>query len=118
MDDLTLEVRATEDQSPTYASANAVLVTTPPVGEDYWRYRVQLTEDQAIIGFPKFGTVGIGFAREEDWNSNLPYSVEAEGIYEHIAHNAGDPAITRETCIEAIRMIQAAATVDAGDPNG
>lgn len=84
-------------------------MVTPLINEDYWKYRVRLTNKQAIVGFPKFGTIGIGFAVEEDWNSNLPYSVPAEEIYEHISHNAGDEAITKEQCLEAIRMIQAAA---------
>lgn len=93
------------------------LMMTPPIGEDYWSYRVRLTERQAIVGFPKFATIGIGFAVEDaDWNTNLPYTCGAEEIYRHIAHNAGDPAITREVCIEAIRLVQEAAIADrAGD---
>jgi hypothetical protein len=86
---------------------------TPPVGEDYWAYRVRVADGQAIVGFPKFLTIGIGFAVEDaDWNTNLPFTCDAAEIYEHIAHNAGDEAITREVCVEAIRMIQDAAHAD------
>lgn len=117
MADLTLEVRVQADESPVYGDLEAAVVFAPlTIGEDYWRYRVQLTDEQAILGLPKFGTVGIGFAKEEDWNCNLPYrTCSAEKIYEHIAKNAGDdPAITRERCIEAIELIRAAAAHDQG----
>ena len=107
---LTLETRGQEDQSPVIGP----IMMTPSVGEDYWTYRVQLTDKQAIIGFPKFFTIGIGFAAEEDWNTNFPYTTDAEKIYEHIKHNAGDAAITREMCLEAIRLIQDAARAGAG----
>ena len=66
------------------------IAITPAIGEDYWAYRVRLSEAQAIVGFPKFFTVGIGFAQEEDWNTNLPYTCGTEEIYDHIAHNKGD----------------------------
>ena len=87
----------------------AGIMITPPLDEDYWAYRVRLSETQAMLGFPKFGTIGVGFAQEEDWNTNLPYTCGAEEIYAHIAHNKGDDAITREDCLTAIRMIQEAA---------
>jgi hypothetical protein len=85
---------------------------TPPIDEGYWTYRVRLSDAQAIVGFPKFGMVGIGFALEEDWNTNLPSGCSAEEIYEHIAHNKGDDLITREDCVAAIRMIQEAVAAD------
>jgi hypothetical protein len=86
---------------------------TPPIDEDYWTYRVRLSDTQAIVGFPKFLTVGVGFAVEgDDWNCNLPYTCDARQIYEHIEHNKGDDAISREDCIAAIEMIQAAAKTD------
>jgi hypothetical protein len=86
------------------------IMITPPLGEDYWKYRVRLSETQAIVGFPKFATIGIGFAVEEDWNTNLPYTCGTEEIYAHIQHNKGDESITRADCLAAIRMIQDAAT--------
>ena len=85
---------------------------TPPIDEDYWLYRVTLTRRQAVVGFPKFGTIGIGFAAEEDWNTNLPYTIEADQIWQHIAHNKGDDSISDDDCLAAIRMIQDAAGRD------
>lgn len=107
--ELTLERR---DQTNKTAVAGMVMIT-PPISEDYWAYRVRLTDKQSIVGFPKFGTVGVGFAVEDDWNTNLPYTCGTEEIYEHIKHNAGDdPAITRDACIAAIQLVQDAATED------
>lgn len=101
-----------DQQDKTVVLNGGLLVATPPIDETYWAYRVRLSETQAIVGFPKFGTVGIGFALEEDWNTNLPYTTEAETIFGHIAHNKGDDSISDEDCIEAIRLIQEAATQD------
>ncbi|TDB86445.1 hypothetical protein E1264_17760 [Actinomadura sp. KC216] len=100
--DLVLETKAQPDE--TVHAGPAML--TPAIDEDYWLYRVKLSERQAIVGFPKFGLIGIGFAVEEDWNTNLPSGCDAEQIYEHIAHNKGDDSISREDCLSAIRMIQ------------
>lgn len=85
---------------------------TPPINEDYWQYRVRVSETQAIVGFEKFSTIGIGFAQEEDWNTNLPFPCPVEKIYDHIKHNKGDARIRRETCLRAILMVQLAATQD------
>jgi len=103
---LKLETRG----QPDTTGGDGVVMITPLIDEDYWEYRVRLSETQAIVGFPKFGTIGIGFAQEEDWNTNLPYTCDAEMIYDHIAHNKADEAITREDCIAAIRLVQEAAT--------
>lgn len=84
------------------------ILITPPLNEEYWRYRVKLYEDQAILGFPKFGMIAIGFAQEEDWNTNLPSSYEAQMIYDHIKHNKKYEQISDEDCLEAIRLIQQA----------
>lgn len=100
--DLVLEAKAQQDETVHAGPA----MITPAIDEDYWLYRVRLSERQAVVGFPKFMTIGIGFAVEEDWNTNLPYTCEAERIYEHIAHNKGDDSISREDCLTAIRMIQ------------
>lgn len=102
---LALETR---DQINKTATVGPFLFT-PPIEEGYWTYRVRLSERQAIVGFPKFLTIGVGFAVEEDWNTNLPYTCDAEEIYAHIEDNKGDDAITREDCLTAIRMIQEAA---------
>lgn len=107
--DLVLETKGQPDRT---ATAGPVVMMTPPINEDYWLYRVKVSERQAVVGFPKFMTIGVGFAVEEDWNTNLPYTCDAERIYEHIAHNKGDASIYREDCLAAIRMIQDAAAAD------
>lgn len=88
---------------------NGRVLITPPVGEDYWLMRVKISDEQAIVGFPKFGTIGIGFAKEEDWNTNLPYLVPIQRLWEHIRHNKGDKRIPKKRCLEAIALIQAEA---------
>jgi hypothetical protein len=90
------------------------IMMTPAVGENYWAYRVWLSGRQAMLGFPKFNTIGIGFAVEEDWNTNLPYTCTADDIYPHRAQR-GDDRITREECIAAIELIQDAAASDRGE---
>lgn len=105
---MVLENKNQPDETPVAGP----FMLTPPISEDYWTYRVRLSDTQAVLGFPKFFTVGIGFAEEEDWNANLPYSCDAEEIYEHIEHNKGDDDITREDCLTAIRMIQQAVKAD------
>lgn len=118
MTKLTLERKDRQDQTPTYGTPGGPTVSiTPPIDEDYWEFRVRLSETQAIVGFPKFFTIGIGFAVEDDWNTNLPYTCTAEQIYDHIEHNKGDDAISREDCLEAIRIVQAAAG-EARSPKG
>lgn len=94
-------------------------VMTPgaDLGKHNWIARVRLTDTQAIVAFPKFGTVGIGFQVEEaDWNTNLPASCEAEEIYDHIKHNAGNKTITKDMCLEAIRLLQPYAAHWLGRP--
>ena len=86
---------------------NGVMIT-PPINADFWMMRVPLSERQAIVCFPKFCTVGIGFQHEEDWNTNLPYTRDARDIFEHIAHNKGDDSISDADCIAAIEALQTA----------
>jgi len=105
---LTLERRGQQNKTVQLGG----LMMTPPIDEDYWAYRVKLTDRQAIVGFPKFGTIGIGFAVEDDWNTNLPYSVETEQIFRHIAHNKGDDSISDEDVKTAIKMVQEAIRED------
>jgi hypothetical protein len=93
-------------QTDMPATGGGTISITPPIDGDYFIARVVLYRDQAINIFPKFFTIGCGFAREEDWNTNLPLSKDAEEIYEHIAHNKLYDEITREQCIEAIRALQ------------
>jgi len=103
---LVLETKDQPDQTAKLGDRKTTLLLTPPIGESYWLYRVRLTDRQAIVGFPKFFTIGIGFAAEEDWNTNLPYTCDAEEIYRHIRHNKADDTISDADCLTAIRMIQ------------
>lgn len=110
---LTLERKHEQDDLPLLVGDTALLMITPPISEDYWAYRVKLSETQAIVGFPKFGTIGIGFAAEDgDWNKNLPYSVQTEELFQHIARNKGDDSISDDDVREAIRLVQEAARAD------
>jgi hypothetical protein len=70
--------------------------------------RIKLFRNQALVAFPKFGLIGVGFAKESDWNTNLPYNVSAEKLYNHIERNKKYDQLTKERCIEAIKMLQAA----------
>jgi len=98
----------TNDIIPLGKNIN-IMVTPLGLNEDYWLFRVRLHEDQAIVGFPKFTTVAIGFAKEEaSWNTNLPYTYDATIIYEHIKKNKKYDEIADEQCLEAIKMIQQA----------
>lgn len=111
MTELVVERRAQPDRTPTYG--DGMVMVTPPVSEDYWSYRVRLGDkQQAIIAFPKFGTIGIGFAQEEDWNTNLPYTCASFEIFDHIKHNKGDDAISDADVLEAIRLVRAAIDED------
>ena len=75
----------------------------------------------------KFGTMGIGFSEEEDWNTNLPYSCEADEIAKHIWKNRKYPQITKKILIEAIEVLRKASvyyktheepeTIERGDFN-
>lgn len=82
--------------------------------DDYWAYRVQLTDQQALIGFPKFGTIGVGFLVEEDWNSNLPYASRVSMVADHIGHNrfVDGVDIPRPHVERAIALIRDAAGED------
>lgn len=82
---------------------------TPPLNEDYWQFRVKVDEDQAIVGFPKFTLIGIGFAKEDDWNTNLPSTTPTNTIWNHIKANKYYASIPDTRCIKAIKMVQKAA---------
>lgn len=105
---LTLQINQEFTAAADIQLGNSVILITPPLNEDYWLFRVKVWGDQAIVGFPKFSTIGIGFAIETDWNTNLPWMVPADEILEHIRHNKGC-SVPDARCLEAIRMIQKAA---------
>lgn len=102
---LNLELSARNFPDDTLMIGGTAVQITPPLDEDYWLFRVKVSKNQAIVGFPKLFTIGIGFAKETDWNTNLPYSSEAERIFDHIRHNKGRGPKDAE-CVQAIRMIQ------------
>jgi len=108
MTSLQLEMNAAfVAKNPAFRAGDAVLLVTPPIDTNYWLLRVKVSEHQAIVAFPKFFTIGIGFQVEEDWNTNLPYTCPAEEIFRHIAHNKGDDQISDADCIAAIELVQA-----------
>jgi len=78
---------------------------TPAIGEDdYWLAKVMVNKTQAVICFPKFGTIGIGFLKEVDWNTNLPYTSPAKKIYHHIECNRG--RALPDACLKAVEMLK------------
>lgn len=113
--DLVLETRTEENGTPVIKADGMEVAFTPPIGEDYWSYRVRLSDKQAVVGFPKFSTIGIGFAVEKDWNTNLPYHVPVEKLFQHIKHNKGSRKIKDADVRRAIEMIQTAAMADRQD---
>ena len=88
------------------------LMICPPVGEDYWVFRVKLCKDQAVLGFPKFGMIGVGMALEEDGNTNLPLCTldtpfsNAIKIANHIKCNKKYKSITFKMIVDAILLIE------------
>lgn len=102
--ELQINPKAIKDNSIN--SEHSGVMITPPIDEDFWFYKVPVSDKQAVVGFPKFGVIGIGFQHELDWNRNLPSTAPSETIYEHIEPNKDDDSIPRDRCIEAIRMIQ------------
>lgn len=87
--------------------ADGAIMITPNINEHYWLFRVHMQNNQYINAFPKFGTIGIGFSQEEDWNTNLPYDgASAKTITNHIFHNKKYPEITKQDCIKAITKLQ------------
>ena len=108
---LTLERHDQPDRTPHVGN----IMITPPIDETYWAYRVRLSDEQSVIAFPKFFTIGIGFAQEEDWNTNLPYTCDACEIRDHILHNKGDESISDDDVLAAIRLIQDAIAADMAE---
>lgn len=100
-------------QEPGGILADGLVMITPQLGEDYWSYRVCVSEGQAVLGFPKFGVIGCGFAVEDaDANRNLPINMQPQEICEHIWINRGDESITRADVVAAVTLIRDAARAD------
>jgi hypothetical protein len=102
---LKLEIRNETDRTVRLGN----IIMGPVVDENYWTFRVKVSDDQAIVGFQKFGSIGVGFAKEEDGNTNLPSTCSTLEIYNHIKHNKGSSSISRDRCLRAIKLIQIAA---------
>ena len=110
MKELKLEVRKNfiKDHMTEVLASRGILITTP-TNEDFWLFKVPLSNGQAVVGFPKFRTIGIGFLKEEyDWNCNFPYTTDAKETYEHIKDNRRPAKERKPTIIKAIKMIQEA----------
>ncbi len=108
---LILEVnkKYIDGNTTNFKIGKTTIMITPPIDEDYWQFRVKVDKEQAIVGFPKFNTIGIAFAKEDDWNTNLPYNSSTDEIWEHIKVNKYFASISDEDCIKAIKMVQNAA---------
>lgn len=94
------------DKTVYMGDKKLVAMMTPPIDKDYWYFKVKLFKDQFVVAFPKFGTMGIGFRLEDDWNTNLPFSCDEEKIANHIWYNRKYKEIKREDVIKAIKLIQ------------
>lgn len=105
--------RSAEQPSAEEAGELGQVLMTPALSPDYWQYRVMLTETQAVLGFWKFGMIGVGFAVENgSWNTNLPHCEDADRLFSHIEINKGEDQIPDEDVIEAIRLIDQAVRAD------
>lgn len=120
MDKLTLEINekfVTEkldiasghkkDENVIALPSGAKVFAFPHGGAGNWAFRVMVSRTQAIIGFSKFFTIGIGFMNETDWNTNLPCSCDAMEILDHIRVNKGEH-ISDQRCLEAIELVREA----------
>jgi len=110
MKKLKLEYRERFNGEVTFKAENNTVMITPPIDEYYWTFKIPLHKEQALVAFHKFGTLGIGFAIEDDWNTNLPYTCDTNKIADHIWHNRKYPQITKKILIEAIEILKKAAT--------
>lgn len=113
--ELILERKEQANRTVSIPLGGGTVMEVGPTGsEQYWEYRVKVSEDQAIVGFPKYSTIGIGFAVEKDWNSNLPFRViSAEKIAKHIDRNR-PKGMRRALVVRAIQMVREAAAKDRG----
>ena len=71
--------------------------------------------NQAVLGFPKYGMIGIGMAQEKEHDRNLPIGREdtpemnANRIFSHIKCNRKYKNITDKMIKDAIKLIVEAA---------
>jgi hypothetical protein len=97
-----------QPSNDTIKTNGGIIMFTPDIDKDYYIMKVNLYKDQALVAFPKFGLIGVGFALESDWNTNLPYQTDTERLYNWIKRNKKYRAITKQTCLEGLKMLQAA----------
>ena len=111
-DNFVLKVEAREGvvlRNDDIVLPGVTIIMTPPLNEDFWLLRVPVSDKQAVVAFPKFGMIGIGFQKEEDdWNTNLPSSCAATKIFDHIRCNKGDDSIPDARCVKAIKLLKQA----------
>ncbi|MBX2986709.1 MAG: hypothetical protein KF802_02330 [Bdellovibrionaceae bacterium] len=89
-------------------SGGLQVLFTPFLKSEDALFRVKVSKNNAVLGFSKFDTIGIGFEKEKDWNTNLPFHCWTDQIYNHIKHNGR--GIPKAKVISAIALIQAAAS--------
>ena len=105
------------DKTAHYTSDSGIeqvsMMVSPTTGNDYWMFRVKLCNDQSVLGFPKFGMIGVGMAIEEkSSNTNLPLCPlytpfkNATRIAEHIKCNKKYKSITFKMIVDAILLIE------------
>jgi hypothetical protein len=104
--------RTTRDILTSDNGSKCGLMISPIVSSDYWLFRVKLCKDQAVLGFPKCGMVGVGMALENKRSdTNLPLHpgdtplCNAWRIYDHIKLNKEYKSITRAMIVDAIVLI-------------
>jgi hypothetical protein len=108
MHKLKVEINSSQvKENPILVNDNACIFITPAINEDYWALRCKVSNKQAIVVFPKFGTFGCGFSKEKNWNTNLPIACQEEEIWNHIKHNRAGANI--EICKKALHLLREAA---------
>ncbi len=100
-------IRPAAPESEPTDNPHLILETRETSSIGTWIYRVKITDRQAIIGAYYHGQIGIQFYTGPGVKLWIGPGT-AEQIFEHLAPEKGDDRITRQDCIEAIRLIQAA----------
>lgn len=74
-----------------------------------WLFRVKVSDGQAVIGYPRLSTIGVGFAVEsdDDFGVDAPYDLGVEEIWAAIRVNAG--GVPEGLAVQAIRIVADAA---------
>lgn len=103
---LTLEINKNSiDKTNYYSSGDNCIMVCPPTDENYWVFRVNLYKDQSVLGFLKYGLIGVGMAWEENSNTNLPTNSGVNRISNHIKCNKKYKNITLSMIKKAVQLI-------------